>query len=116
MKNLLATTFIASTCLANTGLSVAGEFDGWCFPATACTGEAMPIRDSSFETCEETCTMRDPVVVNGMDAVLYRVTCEGDWGSPEPRRMFFIRLDPIDGKQRALAVSQAGVEELIRCM
>ena len=96
--------------------SHANEFDGWCFPATACTVEPMPIHDSRFDTCEETCQMTRPVNVNDMDAILYYVECQGDWGSPPTERMLFLRYLDNDGGLGALVLgSDGGVTQLVRC-
>lgn len=95
--------------------SNAGEFDGWCFPADACTGTPMPIQDSIFDTCEETCRMTNPVNVNDMDAVLYYVECRGDWGSPPTERRLFMRYEDGDDTTKALVLDDGGVTELERC-
>ena len=96
--------------------SLAGDFDGWCFPATACTAEPMPIQDSRFDTCEEACQMKRPVNVNDMDAVLYYVECRGDSGSPPTERMLFMRYREDDGSNKALVLGSNGhVTQLIRC-
>lgn len=114
------------------GAALAGKLDGWCFPGDGCTGQ-VTIESGGFHTCEQTCTMKNAVRVNNMDATLYDVTCKGDGGPDDvdSRRMLFVRLQDepgnlieaprshfyprSDGPARALAITNNGVTELVRC-
>jgi hypothetical protein len=93
----------------------AGEFNGWCFPAASdvCVGEQRPLTGNKFITCESNCTMSNPVNVRDMDAVIYDVTCSGDWGS-RSFRMFISRYVSGDDV-KAVAVGEHGPDELERC-
>ena len=91
----------------------ANDFIGWCFASDACVGPSRITRQG-FETCEETCSMNNPVSVRGLNATLYDVVCRGDWGGYE-HRMLFMKYADGDGNQRALAVGPNGSEELERC-
>lgn len=95
-------------------MAQANSFDNWCFPATACMGELSPIEGSGYDTCESRCRMKNPVNVNGMDAILYDVTCEGDWGSSTERK-FFMNYKDVNDTDHALVVETDGAVELLRC-
>ena len=96
------------------GLNAGGAFaDDWCIPGDGCTGPE-PIRGNRFSTCEEECTMSNPVPVRGLDATLYDVSCKGDWGGLE-YRMMLGKHENEDGSQRAYIVKPSGPEELERC-
>ena len=90
----------------------ANDFVGWCFVGE-CVGEA-PITADGFFTCEENCTMSNPVRVIGMDATLYDVSCTGDSGNYQ-QRMLFMKCSDFRGDPKALALSPSGPEELERC-
>ena len=111
----IALTVIAGNQLFGPAQARAEDFDGWCFPSTACTEVPMPIGNSTFNTCEETCTMKNPVNVNDMDATLYYVECKGDWGSHPIQRMLFMRYIDHDNRSRAVVLDNDGVTELERC-
>lgn len=95
--------------------SVAGEFDGWCFPADGCTGTDMLIWNDQYDTCEETCKMEKPVNVNDLNAILYYVTCTGDGPKSPSKRVFMVKNQDHNGKVSAMAVDQYGFEKLVRC-
>ena len=88
--------------------------DDWCLPANECTGEPSPIQNNQYDTCEETCRMRDPVPVRGLEAKLYDVKCEGDSSSSEFRMMLGEYTD-FHGNRLAYLVTPDGAEQLERC-
>jgi hypothetical protein len=85
----------------------------WCIPGDGCTGPE-PITPDGFNTCEETCSLRNPVPVRGMDATLYDVSCRGDSLNYEYRTMIGHYSDE-QGKQRAFMIGRFGPAELERC-
>jgi hypothetical protein len=99
---------------ANSSSAIAGPFEGWCFPANACTGEPSPIIDDRYDRCEDRCTLQNPVPVRGLAAQLYDVHCERDSGNSE-FRMFLAEYREYDGTVRALAVDESGVTQLEPC-
>ena len=73
------------------GAASAQDLRGWCYPVNECMGEQIPVGSGSYNTCEETCTLTNPVPVRGMEATLYDEVCQGDWmenGSMTNRIMF----------------------------
>lgn len=111
----LKLTAVLGAMLFTFDYSFAGEFDGWCFPANACTETDMLIKNNQYETCEQTCKMSKPVNVNDLDAVLYYVTCRGDGPKSSAKRVFMIKNKDDKGKVSAMAVDQDGFEQLVRC-
>lgn len=105
---------IALMVLAGTLNTVPAFSDSWCLPYNECMGEPTPIRGNSFDTCEESCTMRDPVPVRGLDANLYDVKCEGD-SSRSEYRMLLGEYTDWDGDRKAYIVTPHGTEQLERC-
>ena len=59
--------------------------------------------------------MQNPARVDGMDAMLYDVTCKEDWGSKPKERMFFMRYTRDNNKSGAVVMSESGATELVRC-
>lgn len=116
MRNLLANTLVCFA-LSNSMISgaSAGNFDGWCFPADECTGEPMPIAEDTFNTCEEFCIMTNSTRVNRMTGMLYDVICSTDGAAPRTERMFFLRYSKSNSTSGALAISNDGPVELMKC-
>lgn len=85
----------------------------WCIPGGGCT-DAEPIDGKSFNTCEETCTMRNATPIRDMDANIYDVTCAGD-SSNSMYRMIMGRYHDFNGNLRAYIVTPDGPLELERC-
>lgn len=65
--------------------SVAQELKGWCLPVDDCVGAQIRIGEGRFDTCEETCEIRKPVRINGMNAFAYDEICQGDMGTNKSR-------------------------------
>jgi len=103
--------YVVATLMLACGTAAAGEFDGYCFPPDA-DGVSQRIENDSWTDMEGGCSMADPVVVSGMDAILYNVTCKGDWGSRE-NRMFFLKIDEGKG---AIAADGSGYTVLSPCI
>lgn len=68
-------------------LSQAGPYDGLCFAGGACTGQ-IEIRNNGFDLCEHSCVMENPVEVRGLNAMLWDVTCRGDYSTYSERMLF----------------------------
>lgn len=97
------------------GQAISQDFNGWCFDGGECTGE-VEINGNSFDLCEESCQMRNPVSVTGLSAALYDVECTSDNGGPTTERKFFLQyLDQLTGTERGLMASANGTNELFRC-
>lgn len=93
----------------------AQDLRNWCFPADACMGAPIPIGSGTYETCEETCTLTNPVAVRDMEATLYDEVCRGDWmenGSMSNRIMF---IKQSSGQTRMFAIREGWTEQLERC-
>jgi hypothetical protein len=98
-----------------TGQASAQELRGWCFAADECMGVQIPIGSGTYNTCEETCTLTNPVSVRGMEATLYDEVCQGDWmahGSITNRVMF---ISQVSDQIRMFAVREHWITELERC-
>ena len=97
------------------GSASAQDLRGWCFPADDCMGTQIPIGSGTFDTCEETCTLTNPVSVRDMEATLYDVVCRGDWmegGSISNRLML---IEQSSDQTRMFAISKYSVTQLERC-
>ncbi len=115
MQTIARLTIAAVIVVGSSTAVIAGSFDGWCFMEDVCTGPSK-IENDVYDTCEETCVMKNPTSVNGMDGLLYNVVCEGDHlESPTQERMLFLKYKDYSGKPRALAVGKNGSQELARC-
>lgn len=86
---------------------------GWCVAGNECTGP-VPITREGFFTCEENCTLRNPVPVEGIDATLFDVSCKGDWGGFE-YLMMLKEYEDSDGSRRAVIIDSDGAQNLERC-
>lgn len=94
--------------------TIVAKADNWCLPYNDCMADVSPIHGNTFDTCEERCTMRDPVPVRGLNAKLYDVSCIGDSSSSEYRMMLGEYKD-WEGNHKAYIVTPEGTEELVRC-
>lgn len=97
------------------GPANAQDLRGWCYPADACMGAPIPIGSGTYETCEETCTLTNPVAVRDMEATLYDGVCRGDWmqGGSITTRVMFLKQTSIE--TRMFSISDYSVTELERC-
>ena len=109
-----ATAIATALSLAFTPLT-AQDLKGWCFPADGCMGVQIPIGSGTYETCEETCTLTNPVAVRDMEATLYDVVCRGDWmqGGSITNRVMFIKQ--TSDQTRMFSVGKSWIGELERC-
>lgn len=93
----------------------AQNFNGWCFDGGECTG-TVSISGNSFDLCEESCKLTNPVSVNGLNATLFDAECLSDHAGRNSERMFFLRyMDQMTGAERGLMASANGTTELFRC-
>lgn len=104
-------SFIMIALISST---IAAHADDWCLPYNECMDDVSPIKDNSFETCEATCTMRDPIPVRGLDANIYDVTCESD-GPSKKYRMMLGEYTDWNGNKKAYIVTPEGTKQLDRC-
>ena len=97
------------------GAASAQDLRGWCFPADACMGRQVPIGSGTYETCEETCTLTNPVAVRDMEATLYDDVCRGEWmqGGSITTRVMFLKQTSIE--TRMFSIIDYSVTELERC-
>jgi len=95
--------------------AAAQDLRGWCFPANECMGVQIPIGSGTYDTCEETCSLSNPVAVRGMDATLYDEVCRGDWmqGGTITNRIMFIKQ--TSDRTRMFQVRESWIGELERC-
>ena len=109
-----ATAIATALSLAFTPLT-AQDLKGWCFPADGCMGVQIPIGSGTYETCEETCTLTNPVAVRDMEATLYDEACRGDWmeGGTITNRIMFIKQ--TSDRTRMFEVRNSWIGELERC-
>jgi hypothetical protein len=106
------TTLAPTLSLTLSGSAHANNFIGWCFVGD-CVGQA-PITKDGFFTCEENCSMNNPISVRGLNATLYDVVCTGDSNSYQ-QRMLFMKYKDDQGNEKAMTLSPTGVNELQRC-
>jgi len=110
MKLVVATTLAAVLNLA----AQPSNAQQWCIPSDGCS-PPEPITAEGFRTCEETCSLRNPEAVRGMDATLYDVSCQGDALNYDYRTIIGFYSDE-QGNQRAFMVGRnGGPTELERC-
>ena len=109
-------TFALATILSLAFTPLASQdLSGWCYPVNECMGEQIPLGSGSYNTCEETCTLTNPVPVRGMEATLYDEVCQGDWmenGSMINRIMF---IKQSSDQTRMFAIREGWIEQLERC-
>jgi hypothetical protein len=99
--------------VAVTTPSFAQELRGWCLPADDCMGEQIKIGQGRFDTCEETCELKKPVRINGMNAYAYDLYCRGDMGSTKSR-VIIAQTASENGTTRYY-ISNSFVSKLERC-
>lgn len=88
---------------------------GWCVPGNDCIGPE-PISHEGFSTCEDYCALSNPVTIQGFDAMLFDVSCNGDWGEGErDYRMLLAEYEDHDGTRGAAILTPNGVKNLVRC-
>lgn len=96
-------------------LSDVSVLDGdWCVPENACIGPE-PITREGFSTCEEFCSLSNPMSVPGFDATVFDVSCKGEGDSWGDYRMMLAEYEDYDGTRRATMLTPNGVENLVRC-
>ena len=109
-------TFALATVLSLAFTPLAAQdLRGWCFPADACMGAPLPIGSGTYEGCEETCTLTNPVAVRDMEATLYDEVCRGGWmqGGTITNRIMFIKQ--TSDRTRMFQVGESWISELERC-
>ena len=97
------------------GAASAQDLRGWCYPVNECMGEQIPVGSGSYNTCEEICTLTNPVPVRGMEATFYDEVCQGDWmenGSMTNRIMF---IKQSSDQTRMFAIREGWITQLERC-
>ena len=78
--------------------AVAGPFDGlyrpnydwaldWDCLRVGVDGGALAVEGETLRAVENSCTLRDPVEIRDMDAVLYAADCTGEGGASQGRIM-----------------------------
>jgi len=112
----LAAIVACFTLMGSTSLAFAQDYTGWCFKVEpgGCLEEDIRIEGRRYYTCESTCTLTNPVPVRGLDAVLFDVVCNGDWGSRIDREIFLKYRDGFD-REKLMNIGRSGAEELVRC-
>jgi hypothetical protein len=91
--------------------------DGTVVDPYACFEESdgtIPINGNRYEDAESNCTMSNARNVRGMDAILYDVTCRGEWGSRTQRALLILYRGSGD-RERLLMVKPNGAAEFERC-
>ena len=114
VMNRITFAITAVLSLAFTPLA-AQDLSGWCLPADECMGVQMPIGSGTYDTCEERCTLTNPVPVRDMDATLYDEVCRGDWmenGSMTNRIML---IKQSSNQTRMFAIREGWITQLERC-
>jgi len=118
----LAAIVACFTFMGSTSLAFAQDYTGWCFDigAGGCLTEDIPIEGSRYFTCEETCTLTNPVPVRDLDAVLFDVICDFDGQWQYSERVMFLKYPPFDpnypdSQQKLMKIDRYGTEELVRC-
>lgn len=87
---------ILVTTVSTATVAVSQGFSGYCLDlgSAGCTARYIPFRNMSLDFCEETCTLTNPVSVNGMSAVLYELSCVADYNTPlDGSRVFIIERE-----------------------
>lgn len=91
----LAAAIVVSAFGLSTAASAQG-LSGYCLDlgADGCTSRYLPFNNMSLDFCEETCTLTNPVDVNGMSATLFELSCIADYDtSLQGRRVFIIERE-----------------------
>ena len=115
MKMHRATVAVIFSASLFSGTASAQDLSGWCLPADECMGVQMPIGSGTYDTCEERCTLTNPVPVRDMDATLYDEVCRGDWmenGSMTNRIML---IKQASNQTRMFAIREGWITQLERC-
>ena len=118
MVNLLFTLLITTSGSSAWGANSSKDVEvlnGWCFPASDCTGVQSPIQHGVYETCEETCELRRPVRIRGLPAVLLDVVCKADGMSPRNERVLFISRQKNGSVSAMHFIDKQSIIELERC-
>jgi hypothetical protein len=112
MRKAAITAIVSVGLLA--GAANAQDLRGWCFPADGCMGE-ISIGSGSYDTCEASCTLTNPVPVRDMEATLYDKVCHGDSmvGGSMTYRIMFIKQ--LSYQIRMFEISEYSTTELERC-
>ena len=87
-------------------------------PYKCSIGEAdgtIPVIGNTYRDAESNCTMSNPTSVRGMDAILYDVTCRGEWGSQTQRELWMLYRGAGD-QERLLIVRPSSAAEFERCI
>jgi hypothetical protein len=93
----------------------AQDLSGWCIPAGACMGVQMPIGSGTYDTCEERCTLTNPVPVRDMDATLYDEVCRGDWMENGTITNRIMLIKQSSNQTRMFAIREGWITQLERC-
>ena len=89
--------------------AIAVSPNGLCFPPEGCMRTQNRIKNDSWEQCESTCTIGNPVKIRDMNATLYDLVCEGDWGKRSGRIMF----RRAEGSGEVIAVDGFSVQTIV---
>jgi len=97
----------------SSAVAVAEDLTGWCFPADGCSGEEA-IRNNSFSTCEESCSLENPVRIKGMKAKFYDQQCHSDGNGSTKTKIIIAPSQAQDGLE-LYYVTDGAVIKLKRC-
>ena len=69
----------------STGTVAANTLTGYCVDTLegGCMDRFLPFRGMTIDYCEETCTLRNPVAIRGLEATLYDRDCLADFDTPK---------------------------------
>lgn len=83
----------------------AQDLTGFCLDLGegGCTGRYLPFEGLTIGFCEESCTLNNPVPVNGLDAMLYDMTCGSDNPGTSDGRVMILRQ--VDRRSNNLRTS-----------
>lgn len=98
-------------------LSEAGTLTGYCIDLqeAGCSDRFLPFYGMTVDSCEETCTLRNPVPIRGLEATLYDRECVADYDTPMEGRVLILSQRDWTGNLRRQIIDDATSYAIVAC-
>lgn len=108
---------VAMSVQSGAALSEPGTLTGYCIDLreAGCTDRFLPFYGMSVDYCEETCTLRNPVPIRGLEATLYDRECVADYDTPMEGRVLLLSQHDWAGNLRRQIIDEVETFAIVPC-
>ena len=80
-----------------------------------CMPRYIPFKGLAINFCEETCVLKNPVNVNGLNAVLYNMVCKADYPTKLGGRVMLLEQKGRQNQNTLLFIDKREVRSVLPC-